>query len=464
MPRPAAKPKVVYVAAVPKKRVARKKTAVVPRMSGHGAYSYDKPGPWGNFGRSVGRQAGAMLGSNYGLGRAGGDIGGKLGSYLHYIGKIFGSGDYVTASAGVSGNSLVNNEAQAPQFAGQRAVRIRHREYLGDVLTSATAGAFSIQAFPINPGMALSFPWLSQVCGSTFQQYRLNGMVFEFRSMSADALNSTNTALGSVVMATDYDSKDSPFTTKQQMENTMFGVSCKPSSCMIHAIECAKNQTSVSELYIRAYNVPTGADPRLYDMGNFYIATAGMQGTNVNVGELWVSYDVTLLKEIEQVPGFLNQALHYNIAPTAAAPLTLDTSVFATQPAFNSLPSAPIAITGTVLTLPLSMATNSEYILMYLVRGTVVANLVNPALAYAGGLSTGSMPGGGIFQNGASAGYFAPQVTNTTATTNIVINSFWYNGTGTAAVPPTITFSGIGVFPGTPLGDLWIIQINGKST
>jgi len=317
MPRAASKPQVVYVTKAPaKKRVYKRPTAAVsriPRMSGSGAYTYEKPGPWGRIGSAAGRMVGGAIGSKYGLGKAGAAIGSKIGSYAHYIGKIFGSGDYITASDGVKSNSLMNPSPQAPQFAGQRAVRIRHREFLGDIITSATPGAFNIQKFSINPGLSASYPWLSQVCGATFQQYRINGQVYEYRSMSADALTSTNTALGQVIMATDYDSKDSPFTTKQQMENTMFGVSCKPSSCMIHAIECARNQTSVSELYVRPFAVPDGTDPRLYDMGNFYVATNGMQGASVNVGELWVSYDITFFKEIQQPPLFIAPVASYDL-------------------------------------------------------------------------------------------------------------------------------------------------------
>lgn len=324
MPRQAA-----MVKSAPRKRAPAKKLVSsrsnIGRMRGRGDYTYDKPGPWGRIGRQVGGYAGNLVASPYGLGPLGQRLGAKLGSYMHYIGKIFGSGDYVTSASQVKSNVLVNS-SQVPAFAdGSGSIRISHREYLGDIITSATAGAFNIQQFPINPGLAASFPWLSQVAGATFQQYRINGMVFEFRSTSADALTSANTALGTVVMSTDYDSKDSPFTTKQQMENTQFGVSCKPSSCMIHAIECARSQTAVSELYVRAYAVPSGADVRLYDMGNFYIATTGLQGTNVNIGELWVSYDITLFKPILQPPAYINPYAQY-VSSNASGSAPLGTS------------------------------------------------------------------------------------------------------------------------------------------
>ena len=62
-------------------------------------------------------------------------------------------------------------------------------------------------------------------------------MLFEFRTMSADALNSVNTALGQVIMATDYNAANPPFGQKSEMENYEFGQSCKPSESQIHPIE-----------------------------------------------------------------------------------------------------------------------------------------------------------------------------------------------------------------------------------
>lgn len=458
---------------------------------GSSRYSYDNPGPFGKVGRYLGGLAGGMAGGAAGgaaglalpgmfapltpagmvmggpvgvkaakflatAGAAGGRAAGsKLGSYAHYIGKIFGSGDYVTASDGVRSNVFMDSKggSQIPQFAGRSEVRIRHREFLGDVISSATASTFNIQQYPINPGLTQTFPWLAEVCGTTFQQYRINGMVFEFRSMSADALNSTNTALGSVVMATDYDSKDAPFGTKQQMENTMFGVSCKPSSSMIHAIECARTQTSVSELYIRNNAVPSGADVRLYDLGNFYIATTGCQGTNVNLGELWVSFDVSLLKPIEQPPGFGYKLAHYNLSgASAATPLALDTTVNAVQPVFDSI--GMVSRSNTAIVFPLSLMTSSYIYIVLMVRGGSTASVVSPIVTGSGGFVTG-----GGFINDASSGWTTPSSTTTTCTTG----TLWrYDGSGTPALPPTITFGVAGLYPGATLqgGDLHIMLVN----
>lgn len=209
-----------------------------------------------------------------------------------------GVGDYAPLGIMPKHNSfmraLLSNGPPAIQNTRMRTFVVRHREYLGDVVTGAT-GAFNITTFPINPGMAVTFPWLAQLA-QNFEQYRINGMVFEFKSTSADALNSTNTALGTVVMATEYNSDSDPFTTKQQMENHEFANSCRQSCSMLHAIECKPSLTSISELYTRTTAPAAGQDLRLYDLGQFSIATVGQQGSSVNIGELWCSYEIELLK------------------------------------------------------------------------------------------------------------------------------------------------------------------------
>lgn len=319
--RLAAKPRRRVMVAAPARKRAPVRRAV-PAMVAAAPRERKVRGEAGEAFRSGGTTLGGLLGTALG-GPAGGAVGSMLGRGAGaMISKIFGHGDYQVSNAGqVMENSIVlSNAAQAPSFgSGRVSVKFKHREFLGDVYSSPTASTFKIESYPINPGLDRTFPWLSGVIGAKFQQYRINGMTFEFRSMSADALNSTNTALGSVIMSTDYDSADDHvFASKQEMENTEYGVSAKPSSNMLHAIECARGQTPVSELYIRAFDVPSGKDIRLYDLGRFSIASTGCQGTSVNLGELWVSYDIDAFKAIEQVPGYLMPFSDY--ALTGAGP------------------------------------------------------------------------------------------------------------------------------------------------
>lgn len=219
------------------------------------------------------------------------------------LGRILGGfGDYAPVGVMPKKNTLMAemmvNGPPAIHNTSQRTFIVRHREYLGDIITGADAG-FNITHYAINPALYGTFPWLAQIA-QNFEQYRVRGMVFEFKSTSADALNSTNTALGSVIMATEYNSDSDPFASKAQMENHEFASSARQSCSMLHAIECAPRVTTVTELYTRTTSPPAGQDLRLYDLGRFSIATQGQQGSSVNIGELWVSYEIELLKP--QIP------------------------------------------------------------------------------------------------------------------------------------------------------------------
>lgn len=228
----------------------------------------------------------------------GGAIGGRLARGAHSLfHQITGLGDYK-----INKNSLVVD--QVPEVVNSaRQTRVKHREYIMDVITSSSASTFNIQTLPINPGLSQTFPWLSQVA-ENYEEYKIHGMIFEYKTTSSDALNSTNTALGSVMLATQYNSVATTFQNKQQMDNYEFAVSTKPSISILHPIECEARETPMDVLYVRSNTtVVANVDIRLYDLAKFSIATTGMQGTSVNVGELWVSYDIELLKPRMSTPG-----------------------------------------------------------------------------------------------------------------------------------------------------------------
>lgn len=227
-----------------------------------------------------------------GAGALGGYLGGPAGAA--FGASLFGSGDYK-----VSENSLVLG-TQVPVFReGKRSVIIKHREYITDILSSTT---FSNRSYSINPGLSESFPWLSQVV-SNFEQYKFHGLLWEFKSTSGSAVSSTNNALGVVVMATEYNANKSAFVNKQQMEAYEFSCSGKASDSFLHPVECSPSDTPYNNFYVRTGEI-TG-DLRLYDVGNFQIATQGMQAASINIGELWVTYEIELLKPILPVAGYL---------------------------------------------------------------------------------------------------------------------------------------------------------------
>lgn len=366
-----------------KREYAKKKAAERKAKGGVSQYQQRefKPRPTYRKKGAPKKKTGILESFNNGILDVGnGIVKGMLGQ-LPGISTIMGNGDYRVKS-----NSLM--KGGVPQFASKgRSVVVRHREYIGDVISGA-AGTFDIKSYPINPGLPQTFPWLANVA-SQYEEYKITGMVFSFQSMSANALNSTNTALGQVIMATQYNVLSLPFASKQQMENYQFACSTKPADSCIHPIECEPRETPLTELYIRGYNVPTaGSDARLYDFGNFYIATNGLQASNVNLGELWVTYEIKLFKP--KMGSTIQVADHFR-----AVGLVDTTNPLGTAPVVQSSSNLGSTFSGQTLTLP-SWYTGRIFV-EYNATGSSAA-LTVPTIVVGGGVSKIN-----LFNNGATS-------------------------------------------------------------
>lgn len=210
--------------------------------------------------------------------------------------KLMGLGAY--SHSRIRRNALLRPDPPmiANSFRGdENSTVIRHREFIQNITSSATAGTFEIQTFPINPAQPTTFPWLSTVA-QNFEEYVLEGLCFEFQSTSSDAIaSSTNLALGSVMMVTQYDVENPAFTNAQSLLNYDWSQSCKVSETALHFVECDPRQNVMQKLFTRNPAEST-TDLRFTDLGNFSIATEGLQGTSVMIGRLWVSYQIRLSK------------------------------------------------------------------------------------------------------------------------------------------------------------------------
>lgn len=240
----------------------------------------------------------------------GGAIGAHLGHGLHTVIKaLTGFGDYEVTNNSLMPQTLGGDPPIIKNTRNNSHI-VHHREYIGDVYA---ATAFTVTSYPINPGLLSTFPWVSQQADS-YEQYKFRGLVFEFKSMSSDAVlsSASSSALGTVVMSTQYNALDTGFTDKRTMENYEFANSSKPSCSFLHPIECKQSQTTVSELYVRTGAVATG-DLRLYDLGTFSIAVQGMQNAASNqvIGELWCSYELEFFKPKLLVGGGALLSDHY---------------------------------------------------------------------------------------------------------------------------------------------------------
>jgi len=287
--------------------------------------------------------------------------------------KISGNGDYTVTS-----NSLFNKGASVdviPKFQNtKRGTRVTHCEYLGDVISSSTANTFSLTSYVVNPGNPTTFPWLAPIAAN-YDQWRPNGIVFAFKSTSS-SYSGTTQALGGVVLASDYDLVDEAFASKIEMENSAFANSCKSDTHILHPIECNPRERQVSLLKCRGVQTPTD-NLQWYDLANFQVATFGVAGTSVNLGELWVTYDITFFKE--QVYGGLrgNTLLRY----VATATTGVSTSAyFGASPVANAYNTLPLVLTGTTITFPDSIPIGS-YQLKWYINGDTTG-VVKPTLTY----------------------------------------------------------------------------------
>ena len=338
------------------------------------AKKYDYPG--------VGKKVGRYLGENVGgyIPGIGGTLGGALGAVAGQgahalVKRISGFGDYH-----VSKNSLVYNRDAVPEFSNnnERCTMVVHREFITDIVGSSS---FNIQSYRINPGVADTFPWLAAIA-ENYEQYVVQGMVFEFKTTSATAVASTNTALGTVVMATQYNSLAPNFINKQQMENYEFACSSVPSNSILHPIECDPTQTQCGGIFnVNAQVEPSEGDKRLYDVGRFSIATVGMQAEST-IGELWVSYKICFLKPRLRTS---NEGCDFYVqtepgSVTAAAPMGPYTSLVA-QPA-NSGITTPI--TNTEFDVDVNFSGILQCLIVYNIASGVTG-FTSPYWVVAGG-------------------------------------------------------------------------------
>lgn len=231
-------------------------------------------------------------------------------------GKIFGSGAYKLQGGNTSWD--VGNQVPA-MHTNSSNIRLAHKEYVGQVTSSS---AFTIQYNEsVNPTNQVLFPYLSGIA-SSFQEYRFKGLCFYFKSTSADALNSTNTALGAIIMAAQYRADAPDPIGKVQMLNEMWSTDGKPSTNIGMPLECSPAECPLNILYCGDGSSGSN-DPKFFDLAKFFLASQGSQAT-ADVGELWVTYDIELYKPILSLstgPYSSNCGRYSGIAATTAFPI-----------------------------------------------------------------------------------------------------------------------------------------------
>lgn len=428
MPRVAAKKKIVKVVRVSKKKApAKKKSGYVLKDSSYAEARQYRP----SIGRQLLTAGGGLVGGMFG-GPGGSMVGSRVGDFAS---TILGMGAYTlkknTVVRGLRGLSV------PVMHSARDGVRVRHREFICNINSTA---AFTNTSFAINPGMAETFPWLSAM-SQNFEEYKFEGLVFEYVSTSATALNSTNTALGTIIMAAEYNATQPAYINKQQMENSWFASSKSPSECQMMAIECSPKDNPMKIMYIRTGDIGSNQDLRMYDLGNIQIASVGSQATSV-AGELWATYDVILYKPQ------LNSALGYDINSsryTFTSGIATTTGYFGTSRTEN-LDAIGLVVNATSITFPIG--SQGYYLICWNITGDSTAVVIpNRALTNCTGTTSG-FAGFSDINNGG------------TTTTRLILNQVIYIADPT--LQATVVFSSGTLPANATIGNLHVTQFNGQ--
>jgi hypothetical protein len=167
-------------------------------------------------------------------------------------------------------------------------IRVRHREFLGDVKNLVATPEFEVVAnLPINPGMVSTFPWLSGIA-QLYESYSFRSLQFEYLPSC-----STNTD-GVVLLAIDYDAGDPAPPTKSTLMQMHGAVRTSLwNACCLTADPADLHK--LPQRYTRKTVWGGAGDIKTYDVGNLYIASSNHTGATTAYGELYVNYDVELI-------------------------------------------------------------------------------------------------------------------------------------------------------------------------
>ncbi len=301
-----------------------KKKKMNPKIQGNGAYSMR------DLGKSIGK---VMKGVVLDVAKKGGDsVIPGLGRYTRTLADmgltsasrfISGRGDYsvntVRHNSLISGNMPVN-----ATFGGKKdTLRLKHREYIRDIVAPSTQG-FNVTSIAVNAANPILFPFGSSIA-SNYEEYYINGIVIEYNSMVSSL--SSNPALGSIVLSAQYNVTESGWSSKFQMENSGDAVSCRPDHNMLFGFECKEQPDN--GLYTASTTNTTPIN--LTNFANLYIGimNTGAYAAGASLGELWVTYDVTLRRpRITPSPqGYLHYAATTGVGSYTTSGYSLDTGI-----------------------------------------------------------------------------------------------------------------------------------------
>lgn len=249
-------------------------------------------------GRGAGTLAGRIGQSYTGLPMA--SLGALGGAALgRKFASVTGVGDYTVRSNSLaSAGYAIPPGEPVPAFGrSDHRLRVRHREFLGNIVVPATPSDFSSSDYRLDVSDPATFPWLHRLV-KNYGSWKVHGALASFISNTSGY--SASGPLGSLALATRYDPTSEEFNSMSEMMNSMFAVTAAPSCNQQHPIECHPDERPLEWMYTASAPRAIGSEnPRFTSLGVLQVATEGLPGSAGDViGGLWITFDVELDKPI----------------------------------------------------------------------------------------------------------------------------------------------------------------------
>jgi len=210
------------------------------------------------------------------------------------------------ANVGMTKVQVIKKPVQ--KFLPNGNLLVTHCEFLRKVKGSVD---FSIvDPDPINPGLPNQFKWLWPIANQ-YESYKFHKLEYEFVNSKAGTFG------GDVIMGIDYDPSDSEPFNEDQLQSywgSKTGQICRP---LRYKADMKALHKIGPTRYTRMGGTP--ADLKLYDSGNFFIATTDCADTST-IGRLFVHYSVELSTPQVDPSNVLSVGVNVT-SETQAAPL-----------------------------------------------------------------------------------------------------------------------------------------------
>lgn len=164
------------------------------------------------------------------------------------------------------------------------------REYIGDVISQGEY-FHTNRRIELNPGLAVSFPTLSQFA-KYYQYYEFDQLLVEYES---EVATGNETAKGVIMIAPQSNPTQYAYPNRASMLNSALSVSSKIEQGLVAGIECdpTKIAGSSKRPFVRTSDMPL-EDREDYDFGFVQVALAGVPAEMGVIGSLYIRYTVKL--------------------------------------------------------------------------------------------------------------------------------------------------------------------------